>query len=67
MECDLPAVFEGGAAPEMIAMAPFMIPEVPTPATALPTMRSLELFEIPQAKEPSSNMMRNVMKDHYLN
>ncbi len=38
---------------------PFMIPELPIPATALPTINILEDVAIPHNSDPSSNVTKN--------
>ncbi len=44
----------------MMVTPPFRIPEVPMPATALPTMSILDDVATPQSKEPS---MKTRVKD----
>ncbi len=41
-----------------IRMAPEKTPAAPTPATALPMIRALELGATPQTRDPSSNIAR---------
>lgn len=48
----------------MIVRAPFIIPEVPIPATARPTMSIAEEFAAPQIREPISNTAKKAIKDH---
>ncbi len=47
-------LFAGGAEKAMMVYAPEAIPAPPRPATALPTMRVVELFATAQIKLPSS-------------
>jgi hypothetical protein len=47
-----------GTVTEMIKIAPEKIPAAPTPATARPMMRAVELGATPQIKEPTSKINR---------
>jgi hypothetical protein len=47
-----------GTVTEMIKMAPEKIPAAPTPATARPMIRAVELGATPQMREPISKMNR---------
>lgn len=48
----------------MMVKAPFRMPEVPTPATALPTISMVEETASPQRRDPSSKMAKKVKKVH---
>jgi hypothetical protein len=49
----------------MISSPPFKIPAAPTPDTALPTIKIVELVARPQSSEPSSKIPRKT-KNVYL-
>jgi hypothetical protein len=46
--------------------APFMIPELPIPATALPTINILEDVATPHIRDPNSNVIKNPRNTNYL-
>jgi hypothetical protein len=45
----------------MMRIAPLKMPAAPTPATARPMMRAVELGATPQIREPTSKMKRAMM------
>ena len=53
-----------GTHPEMMVRAPFKIPEVPIPATALPTINIFDDVETAQSKEPSSKTAKKPINVH---
>lgn len=56
-------LFLNGTEAVMIVRAPFVKPDLPSPATALPTINILEDLETPHSKDPNSNTpkkLRNV-------
>jgi hypothetical protein len=48
----------------MITMAPFMIPEPPSPATARPTISMTEDVAAPHRADPSSKIAKKNKNDH---
>ena len=46
-------------------VAPFIIPEVPIPATARPTINIFEDVASAHIKDPNSKMAKNTMKVHW--
>lgn len=48
----------------MMIKAPFMIPEVPIPATARPTINIFEEVATAHIKDPTSKMKKKAMKVH---
>jgi hypothetical protein len=60
----LPGRFSWGTQPEMMIMAPFMIPEPPSPAIARPTISMIEDVAAPHKTDPNSKMAKKNKKDH---
>ena len=54
-----------GTDPAMMVNDPFIKPDVPMPATALPTINMVEDVAAPQISEPISNMAKKPRNDHY--
>ena len=48
-----------GTAPAMMVRAPFIKPDMPKPATALPMINMVEEVDTPHIREPSSNKAKN--------
>jgi hypothetical protein len=46
----------------MIVRAPFVKPDPPSPATALPTINIVEDLETPHSKDPNSNTPKKTRK-----
>jgi hypothetical protein len=63
---NVPGRLSNGRRPEMIVIAPIMIPAAPKPATARPTINIDEETAAPQSTEPSSNIPKNVRYVHYV-
>jgi hypothetical protein len=61
----LPGRFSKGAAAEIMVSAPEVSPEEPIPATALPTMRALELGAVAQTIDPNSKIPRKTKKVYF--
>lgn len=53
-----------GEHPAMMVKAPLKIPELPMPATALPTISMVEETATPHRREPSSKIAKKVKKVH---
>jgi hypothetical protein len=53
-----------GTHPAIMVKAPFMIPEVPIPAIARPTINIFDEVATPQINEPNSKIAKNTMKVH---
>jgi hypothetical protein len=53
------ALLARGMQMEIIVREPFIIPELPIPATALPIINIFEEVETPHSKEPSSKRAKN--------
>ncbi len=53
-----------GTHPAIMTNAPFMIPEVPIPAIARPTMKVFEEVATPHINEPNSKRAKKDMKVH---
>lgn len=47
-----------------MVMAPFWIPEVPSPATARPIMSIVDETATPQSNDPTRKMQKKVMNTH---
>jgi hypothetical protein len=62
---DVPGLLCIGTAPAIIVNAPLIMPEVPIPETARPTINIFEEFETPQMSDPSSNTAMKLMKTIY--
>ena len=50
----------------IVTRAPVKIPADPSPATARPTMKAVEVGATPQTKEPSSKMNNATRKTHLM-
>lgn len=55
----------GGSIPETIVKLPFISPEEPRPAMALPMMNMADDWAAPQTADPTSNTKKKIKKDHY--
>lgn len=53
-----------GAQPEIMVMAPNIIPAAPKPATARPTINIAEETAAPQSTDPSSKIAKKAKKVH---
>lgn len=58
--------FPNGTRPTITIIPPWKIPADPTPATALPTMKAVELGAAPQTALPISNMSMEVRKTQFV-
>lgn len=56
------ALLCSGAAPATMVKAPFIKPDMPSPATALPMINIVEEVETPHIRDPSSNKAKNAKK-----
>lgn len=61
----IPGLLCIGTAPAIIVKAPLIMPEVPMPETARPTINILEDVETPQMSDPSSNRAIKLIKTIY--
>jgi len=59
------ACARGGNTAATIVKAPFPIPDVPTPAMALPTMNMDDDWAAPHSRDPRRNMKKKTRKDHW--
>jgi hypothetical protein len=57
-------LFSIGATSAIIVKAPFVIPDPPIPATALPTMNIFDDVATPHKREPSSNIPKKHINTH---
>jgi hypothetical protein len=60
----IPGLFSIGKQSAIIVKAPFIIPDPPIPATALPTINMFDEVATPHKREPSSNIAKNIIKTH---
>jgi hypothetical protein len=55
-----------GKTAAIMVKAPFAMPEVPTPAMALPTMNMDDDWAAPHSRDPSSKIKKKTRKDHWV-
>ena len=61
----IPALFSSGTQAAMIVRAPFIIPDAPIPATALPTINIFDEVATPQSNDPNSKSARKEIKVYF--
>jgi hypothetical protein len=57
-------LFSIGTHPATIVKAPFIVPDVPIPATARPTINIFEEADTAQTNEPNSKTAKKATKVH---